>query len=131
MTRMTAKLFHVEHSAIARNISSLCLSTQGFMFHVEHLEFLSSPKRLGTIVFSPECSAWKMQGIKLNVPVFGGVFPTWNIPQLHQNTALNSQVDSNYSGAQILQQKIWDASSRLPTRRVASGRPRLPSTLLL
>jgi hypothetical protein len=56
---MTAKLFHVEHSAIARNISSLCLSTQGFMFHVEHLKFCL-PKDWDDS-FLAECSTWNMR----------------------------------------------------------------------
>jgi hypothetical protein len=44
------------------------------MFHVEHLEVLSSQKTWDDS-FLAECSTWNMrEGIKLSVPDFWGVF---------------------------------------------------------
>ena len=57
---MTAKLFHVEHSGNSEKYIFTFLSTQGSMFHVEHLEFLSSQKT-GDDSLLAECSAWNMR----------------------------------------------------------------------
>src|SRR6266849_5303689 len=96
MIRITAERSTWNTSAICPKASVSSFPSQYSVPHVPR-------GTLKTISVSvcPERDGWFLASV-----------PRGTFPQVHQNTALNSQVGSNYSGAQILQTKNYGTRHR-------------------
>src|ERR1700756_5932485 len=98
------------------------------MFHVKHSVVLQKRSTWNACANRRCVPRGTLCKITLHVSYELSVEQNASVICLHLNLSLQSCIDSDYSALALDLLTIqWDASSRLPTRRAAWARPRLPS----